>query len=69
MPAMGCVLHSNVGLMHGLMEIFNAWCARVPMVVIGATGPKAADRRRPWVDWVHTAKDQGALLRHFGGDA
>lgn len=62
---MGCVLHSNVGLMHGLMEIYNAWCARVPMVVIGATGPKAADRRRPWVDWVHTAKDQGALLRHF----
>src|SRR5450755_4618864 len=34
---MGCVLHSNVGLMHGLMEIYNAWCARVPMVVIGAT--------------------------------
>jgi thiamine pyrophosphate-dependent acetolactate synthase large subunit-like protein len=62
---MGCLLHSNVGLMHGLMEIFNAWCARMPMVVIGATGPKAADLRRPWVDWVHTAKDQGALLRHF----
>ena len=62
---MGCVLHSNVGLMHGLMEIFNAWCARVPMIVIGATGPMAADQRRPWVDWVHTAKDQGALLRNF----
>ena len=62
---MGCVLHSNVGLMNGLMEIFNAWCARVPMIVIGATGPMAADQRRPWVDWVHTAKDQGALLRNF----
>ena len=23
---MGCILHSNVGLMHGLMAIFNAWC-------------------------------------------
>lgn len=62
---MGCVLHSNVGLMHGLMQVFNAWCARVPMVVIGATGPVAADQRRPWVDWVHTAKDQGALLRNY----
>ena len=62
---MGCVLHSNVGLMHGLMQVFNAWCARVPMVIVGATGPVAADKRRPWVDWVHTAKDQGALLRNY----
>lgn len=62
---MGCVLHSNVGLMHGLMQVFNAWCARVPMVIFGATGPVAADKRRPWVDWVHTAKDQGALLRNY----
>lgn len=62
---MGCVLHSNVGLMHGLMQVFNAWCARAPMVIIGATGPVAAEQRRPWVDWVHTAKDQGALLRNY----
>lgn len=36
---MGCVLHSNVGLMHGLMQVFNAWCARAPMVIIGAHRP------------------------------
>jgi thiamine pyrophosphate-dependent acetolactate synthase large subunit-like protein len=63
--AMGCVLHSNVGLMHGLMGLFNAWCDRVPMLVVGATGPVAADKRRPWIDWIHTAKDQGALLRNY----
>jgi thiamine pyrophosphate-dependent acetolactate synthase large subunit-like protein len=63
--AMGAILHSNVGLMHGLMGVFNAWCDRVPMMVIGATGPVAADRRRPWIDWIHTAKDQGALLRDY----
>lgn len=63
--AMACVLHSNVGLMHGLMGIFNAYCDRVPMMVVGATGPVAADKRRPWIDWIHTAKDQGALLRDF----
>ena len=63
--AMGAVLHSNVGLMHGLMGVFNAWCDRMPMMVVGATGPVAADKRRPWIDWIHTAKDQGALLRDY----
>lgn len=62
---MGAVLHSNVGLMHGLMGVFNAYCDRMPMLVIGATGPVAADKRRPWIDWIHTAKDQGALLRDY----
>jgi thiamine pyrophosphate-dependent acetolactate synthase large subunit-like protein len=62
---MGCVLHSNVGLMHGLMGIFNAWCDRMPIIAMGATGPVAPEKRRPWIDWIHTAKDQGALLRNF----
>jgi thiamine pyrophosphate-dependent acetolactate synthase large subunit-like protein len=62
---MACVLHSNVGLLHGLMGIFNAWCDRMPMLVVGATGPVAPEKRRPWIDWIHTAKDQGALLRNF----
>ena len=62
---MGVVLHSNVGLMHGSMAIFNAWCDRVPMLVLGATGPWDAARRRPWIDWIHTASDQGALVRHY----
>ncbi|HEX2197682.1 MAG TPA: thiamine pyrophosphate-dependent enzyme [Burkholderiales bacterium] len=62
---MGAVLHSNVGLMHGAMAIFNAWCDRVPMLVLGATGPWDAARRRPWIDWIHTASDQGALVRDY----
>jgi thiamine pyrophosphate-dependent acetolactate synthase large subunit-like protein len=33
--------------------------------VVGATGPVAPEKRRPWIDWIHTAKDQGALLRNF----
>jgi thiamine pyrophosphate-dependent acetolactate synthase large subunit-like protein len=61
---MGCVLHSNVGLMHGLMATFNAWCYRAPIIMMGATGPVDAPTRRPWIDWIHTAKDQGALLRN-----
>ena len=62
---MGVVLHSNVGLMHGTMAIFNAWCDRVPMLILGATGPWDAARRRPWIDWIHTASDQGALVRDY----
>ena len=62
---MGVILHSNVGLMHGSMGIFNAWCDRVPMVVLGATGPVDASQRRPWIDWIHTSADQGALVRNF----
>ncbi|MGX1307175.1 thiamine pyrophosphate-dependent acetolactate synthase large subunit-like protein [Amorphus suaedae] len=59
------ILHSNVGLLHGSMGIFNAWVDRVPMVVLGATGPVDAAKRRPWIDWIHTAQDQGALVRPF----
>jgi thiamine pyrophosphate-dependent acetolactate synthase large subunit-like protein len=60
---MACVLHSNVGLLHGMMSLFNAWCDRVPMIVLGATGPLDAEKRRPWIDWIHTSRDQGAYIR------
>ena len=62
---MAVALHSNVGLMHGAMAIFNAWCDRAPMLIFGATGPVDAALRRPWIDWIHTAQDQGALIRNF----
>lgn len=62
---MAAALHSNVGLMHGTMAIFNAWCDRVPMLLIGAVGPMDAAHRRPWVDWIHTASDLGALVRGY----
>src|SRR5947209_3109586 len=62
---MGAVVHSNVGLMHASMAIFNAWCDRMPMLILGATGPWDAAKRRPWIDWIHTASDQGALVRDY----
>ncbi len=63
--AMAAAVHSNVGLMHATMAIFNAWCDRLPVIVLGATGPVDAVKRRPWIDWIHTARDQGALIRHY----
>ena len=62
---MAVALHSNVGLMHATMAIFNAWCGRAPIFMLGATGPGDAEERRPWIDWIHTSKDQGALIRHY----
>jgi thiamine pyrophosphate-dependent acetolactate synthase large subunit-like protein len=58
-------LHSNVGLMHATMAIFNAWCDRVPMLMLGATGPVDAVRRRPWIDWIHTFRDQASMIRPY----
>ena len=63
--AMAAAVHSNVGLMHATMAIFNAWCDRMPVLVLGATGPVDAAKRRPWIDWIHTAADQGAIVRHY----
>jgi thiamine pyrophosphate-dependent acetolactate synthase large subunit-like protein len=59
------IVHANVGLMHATMAIFNAWCDRVPMIVLGATGAVDAVRRRPWIEWIHTVRDQGALIRNY----
>jgi thiamine pyrophosphate-dependent acetolactate synthase large subunit-like protein len=63
--AMAAAVHSNVGLMHATMAFFNAWCDRMPVIVLGATGPVDAAKRRPWIDWIHTARDQGALVRNY----
>lgn len=59
------ILHANVGLMHAAMALYNAWCDRVPMLVYGATGPVDADKRRPWIDWLHTSRDQAAIVRPY----
>jgi thiamine pyrophosphate-dependent acetolactate synthase large subunit-like protein len=62
---MGVVLHANVGLMNAVMAIFDAWADRVPMLILGATGAVDAARRRPWIEWIHTSRDQAAIVRPF----
>jgi thiamine pyrophosphate-dependent acetolactate synthase large subunit-like protein len=62
---LGVVLHANVGLMNAVMAIYDAWVDRVPMLIIGATGAVDAARRRPWIEWIHTSRDQAALVRPF----
>lgn len=62
---MAAALHSNVGLMHAAMTVFNAYSDRAPVLVLGATGPVDAMLRRPWIDWIHTSRDQGSLVRGY----
>ncbi|MED6310615.1 MAG: thiamine pyrophosphate-binding protein, partial [Pseudomonadota bacterium] len=62
---MAAAVHSNVGLMHATMAIVDAWCDRAPVMVFGATGPVDAALRRPWIDRIHTSRDQGALVRDY----
>ncbi|MBR8094674.1 thiamine pyrophosphate-binding protein [Burkholderia cenocepacia] len=61
---MACLVHSTVGLQHASMAIYNAWCDRVPMIVI-AGNIADATKRRPGVEWYHTALDLGALVRDY----
>ena len=62
---MGVIMHSNVGLMNGIMGIYNAWVDRVPVYMMGASGPHDATQRTPWIHWIHNARDQAAMIRHF----
>ena len=63
--AIAAAVHANVGLLHATMAVFNAWCDRMPVLLLGATGPVDAPKRRPWIDWIHTARDQGSVVRHY----
>jgi len=62
---MAAAVHDIVGLQHASMAMFNAFCDRAPVLVLGATGPMDATRRRPWIDWIHTALVQGTQVRDY----
>lgn len=62
---MAAILHNVVGLLHGSLGIYQAFMDRAPVLVLGATGPMESARRRPRIDWDHTALVQGEAVRHF----
>ena len=59
------ILHNLVGLLHANMAIYYAYIDRAPVFIIGATGPMDETRRRPRIDWIHTAQDQGEAVRAY----
>src|SRR5262249_8633961 len=58
------VCHGTVGLQHASMAIYNAWCDRVPVIVVGGNDLDAA-KRPPGVPTFHAAQDINALVRDF----
>jgi len=56
--------HGTVGLQHATMAIYNAWCDRVPVIVMGGTDLDAS-KRPPGVPTFHSAQDVCALVRDF----
>ena len=57
-------VHDLVGLMHASMAVYDAFCDRTPVLVLGGSGPMDPARRRP-VDWIHSATTQAQLVRDF----
>ncbi len=62
---MAVILHDVVGLLNGSLAIYQAFIDRVPILILGGTGPLSTAKRRPGVDWRHTANVQGNAVRDF----
>ena len=56
--------HGTVGLMHATMNIYNAFCDRVPVIVLAGNDLDAA-HRPPGVPTVHSAQDINAIVRDY----
>lgn len=57
-------VHDLVGLMHASMAVYDAFCDRAPLLVLGGSGPVDPAMRRP-IDWAHSATTQAELVRDF----
>ena len=61
---MAMLAHGSVGIQHAAMAVYNAWCDRVPLMLIGGNFLDAA-QRRPGVEWAHCSQNPAALLRDY----
>lgn len=61
---MATMVHGAVGTQHAAMAVYNAWCDRVPVVVISGNESDAS-HRPPGVPTVHAVQDGNGLLRDF----
>ena len=61
---MAMICHGVVGLQHATMAMYNAWCDRVPVIVMGGNIIEA-NKRGTYPEWVHSAIDPSAIVRDF----
>jgi acetolactate synthase I/II/III large subunit len=58
------LVHGVVGLQHATMSVYNAWCDRVPVLILGGNDMDAA-HRAPGVPTFHSAQDINAIVRDY----
>ena len=58
------LVHGVVGLQHATMAVYNAWCDRVPVLIMGGNDLDAA-HRPPGVPTFHSAQDINAIVRDY----
>jgi len=56
--------HGTVGLQHASMAIYNAFCDRVPVILIVGNNLEAG-KRKPGVEWDHSVQDAAAMVREY----
>jgi len=56
--------HGTVGLQHAAMAVYNAYCDRVPILIIGSNIIDAT-KRISQVEWAHSVQDAAAILRDY----
>ena len=58
------MVHGTVGTQHASMAIYNAFCDRVPAIVI-LGNELDATARRSFVEWTHAAQDAAIIIRDY----
>lgn len=56
--------HGTVGLQHASMAVYNAFCDRVPVILIVGNNLEAG-KRKPGVEWDHSVQDAAAMVREY----
>ena len=56
--------HGTVGLQHAAMAVYNAWCDRVPVIMMVGNNTNA-ETRVPGTPTLHTVQDPGSIVRDF----
>jgi acetolactate synthase-1/2/3 large subunit len=58
------LVHSTVGMQHASMAIYNAYAGRNPVYIISGNTIDAT-KRRPGIEWYHSAQDVAAMVRDY----
>lgn len=60
------MMHGTVGIQHASMAIYNAWCDRVPVIVIGGNDlDESSPARGKEIVSAHSAQDPNTMVRDF----